>query len=179
VSPHVLSMKWPGCRSPRRTWNAGARHAAQRLLESTARTATDVELTTELLEGQPVPGIQHLASERRAALLVTGPAARGRLDRFLIGSVASELAANAPCPLVAVPRGAALEDSGPVLAGYDGSQHNLRAARHAAALAARLGRELVLLHVVRRDRDEGVPDTELARELHAAAVPGRIRTGRR
>jgi nucleotide-binding universal stress UspA family protein len=49
----------------------------------------------------------------------------------------------------------------------------MRAARHAAALAARLGRELVLLHVVRRDRDEGVrPDTDLARELHAAAVRG-------
>jgi hypothetical protein len=36
-----------------------------------------------------------------------------------------------------------------------------------------VGRELVLLHVVRRDRDEGVrPDTDLARELHAAAVRG-------
>jgi nucleotide-binding universal stress UspA family protein len=63
-----------------------AHHAAQGLLESTARTATDVELATELLEGQPVPELQRLASQRRAAVLVTGTAARGGLDRFLIGS---------------------------------------------------------------------------------------------
>jgi nucleotide-binding universal stress UspA family protein len=148
-----------------------ARGAAHRLLATGAQTATDVELTTELLEGHPAPEIARLASERRAALLVAGTAARKGLDRFLVGSVASELAAGAPCPLVAVPRGAALEDPGPVLAGYDGSEHSLRAARHAAALAARLGRELVLLHVA--GRDEGVrPDAELARELHGAGVRG-------
>jgi len=150
-----------------------ARDAAHRLLATAAPAAPGVELTTELLEGQPVPELQRLASERRAALLVTGTAAREGLDRFLIGSVASDLAAHAPCPLVAVPRGAALEEAGPVLAGYDGSEHSLRAARHAAALAALLGRELVLLHVVERGRDEGVrPDAELAKELHAAAVRG-------
>ena len=87
---------------------------------------------------------------------------------MLVGSVSGALAAAAPCPVVAVPRGAALEEPGPVVAGYDGSAHSLRAARHAAALAARLGRELVLLHVT---GDEGVrPDEELARELYAAGV---------
>jgi len=150
-----------------------ARDAAHRLLGAAARTATGVELTTELLEGEPVPELHRLASDRRAALLVTGTAALEGLDRFLIGSVASDLAAHAPCPLVAVPPGSALEEAGPLLAGYDGSEHSLRAARHAAALAALLGRELVLLHVVERGRDEGVrPDAELARELHAAAVRG-------
>jgi nucleotide-binding universal stress UspA family protein len=41
-----------------------------------------VELTTELREGQPVAELQRLASQRRAALLVTGTAAR----EGLIGS---------------------------------------------------------------------------------------------
>lgn len=148
------------------------RDAAHRLLETTSRTATGVELTTELLEGEPVPELKRLASERGAVLLVTGTAAPGGLERFLIGSVAGEIATVAPCPLVAVPEGAALEEAGPVLAGYDGSEHSLRAARHAAALAARMGRELVLLHVPGA-RHEGVrPDAELARELHAAGVRG-------
>jgi nucleotide-binding universal stress UspA family protein len=84
--------------------------------------------------------------------------------------VSGSLAAAAPCPLVVVPRGAALEEPGPIVVGYDGSDHSLRAARHAAGLAARLGRELVLVHVT---GDEGVePDEELARELYAAGVGG-------
>ena len=133
---------------------------------------TGVELATELAEGQVVAELRRLAVARWAALLVAGTAARGGLDRVLLGSVSGELAAAAPCPLVAVPRGAALEEPGPVVAGYDGSAHSLRAARHAAALAARLGRELVLVHVT---GDESVrPDEELARELSAgAARPGR------
>jgi nucleotide-binding universal stress UspA family protein len=72
--------------------------------------------------------------------------------------------------VVAAPRGAALDEPGPVVAGYDGSPHSVRAARHAAALAARLGRELVLLHVT---RDRGVEaGEELARELYAAGISG-------
>jgi nucleotide-binding universal stress UspA family protein len=85
----------------------------------------------------------------------------------LIGSVSGALAAEAPCPLVAVPRGAALEAPGAVVAGYDRSAHSLRAARHAAALAARLGRELVLVCVT---GDEDTRPDDLARELSRAGV---------
>ncbi|HET8757459.1 MAG TPA: universal stress protein, partial [Solirubrobacteraceae bacterium] len=105
-----------------------------------------------------------------AVALVAGTAARGGVERVLLGSVAGALAAAAPCPLVAVPRGAALDEPGPVVVGYDGSPHSLRAARHAAALAARLRRELVLLHVT---TGEGVQaDEALARDLYAAGVAG-------
>src|SRR3954447_9604395 len=71
-----------------------ARDRARHLLEAAARAITAVEPATELLEGQPVPELQRLAERRSAALLVTGTAARGGLDRILIGSVASELAAR-------------------------------------------------------------------------------------
>jgi nucleotide-binding universal stress UspA family protein len=147
-----------------------ARLAARKLLHDTAGTVTDVEVATWLEEGQPVSGLQRLATERRAALLVAGAAWRAGLDRVVVGSVSGELAAVAPCPLVAVPRGAALDEPGPIIAGYDGSVHSLRAARHAAALSAQLGRELLLLHVT---GDEGVrPSEELARELYAAGLRG-------
>jgi nucleotide-binding universal stress UspA family protein len=83
-----------------------ARVAARRLLDDTAGAVTGAELETKLEEGQPVPELRRLATERRATLLVAGAAARGGLDRILIGSVAGRLAAVAPCPLVVVPRSA-------------------------------------------------------------------------
>ncbi len=147
-----------------------SRRAARLLLDHAAESVRDVDVTTELVEGQVVAELLGLADARWATLLVAGTAARGGIDRVLVGSVSGALAAAAPCPVISVPRGAALEEPGPVVAGYDGSPHSRRAARHAAALAARLGRELVLLHVT---GDEGVrPDEKLARELYAAGVGG-------
>jgi nucleotide-binding universal stress UspA family protein len=112
------------------------RQRARRQVEAAGDLVRGTDVQTELLEGQPIPSLLELAAGRRARLLVTGTAARVGLERILIGSVTSELAAHSPCPVIAVPRAAALEEPGPVLAGYDGSDHGLRAARHAAALAA-------------------------------------------
>lgn len=148
-----------------------ARLNASRLLDHRAQEVGEPTLETELVEGRPVPELLRRATETRASLLVTGTATRAALNRVLIGSVASDLAARAPCPVVTVTRGAALEEQGPVLAGYDGSEHSLRAARHAAALAARLERSLVLLHVA--DGDERVDVApSLADELATAAMRG-------
>jgi nucleotide-binding universal stress UspA family protein len=147
-----------------------ARRAAHLLLRDASASVTGVEVATDLVEGQVVPELLELAEARWASLLMTGTAARVGIDRVLVGSVSGALAAAAPCPVVAVPRGAALEEPGPVVAGYDGSAHSLRAARHAAALAARLDRELVLLPVTRGKAAKA--DEELARELYAAGVGG-------
>jgi nucleotide-binding universal stress UspA family protein len=145
-----------------------ARRAAHLLLRDAAAIVTGIEVETELVEGQIVPELLDLAEARWARLLVAGTAARAGIERMLVGSVSGALAATAPCPVVAVPRGAALEEPGPVVAGYDGSAHSLRAARYAAALATRLGRELVLLHVTAEDAVR--PDEKLARELYTAGV---------
>jgi nucleotide-binding universal stress UspA family protein len=149
-----------------------ARERARRLLGASAELVRGTEHQTELLEGEPIPALLELAAGRHGRLLVTGTAARVGLERILAGSVTSELAAHSPCPVVAVPRAAALEEPGPVLAGFDGSEHGLRAARHAAALAVELKRDVVLVHVAKSGDEVLRPDRELADELYAAAAPG-------
>ena len=147
-----------------------ARRRAQRQLAAAAERLSGTEVQPELLEGDPIAGLLELAASRGAGLLVTGTAARVGLDRILIGSVTSELGARSPCPVIAVPRAAALEEPGPLLAGHDGSEHGLRAARHAAALAAQLKRDVVLVHVAGRGDETMRSDRELAGELYAAAA---------
>jgi nucleotide-binding universal stress UspA family protein len=146
-----------------------ARLGARRILERAAETVTDVAVHTEMPEDLPVPALLEAATAHDATLLVAGTAARAGLDRVLIGSVAGELAAHAPCPMIAVARAAALSEPGPIVAGYDGSTHSERAARHAARLAARMGRHLVLVHAAGEDEQVSI-DPELPRALYAAAA---------
>ena len=111
-----------------------------------------------MLTGWPATVIRRRAADCGATLLVSGTAARQGLQHLLHGSVSGALAADAPCPVVVVPPDAALREPGPVLVGDDGSEHGRRAVRHAEALAARLDRGLVRVHV-----EDGDPVEELAR----------------
>jgi len=146
-----------------------ARLEARAMLARAGRLVGDVEL---FAEGDPSRVLVDLVAEHDADLVVAGTAARAPLERILHGSVAADLVHRAICPVVVVGPGATLDHDGPVVAGYDGSPHSLRAARHAARLAARLGRELVLLHVVAPGEEPVEADARLAAELHAAIEPG-------
>jgi nucleotide-binding universal stress UspA family protein len=125
---------------------ARARLAARRELERAA-AGLGGAATYAVHDGRPAAVLAALAAERDAMLLVSGTSARAGLDHVLQGGLPGRLAAEAPCPIVTVAAGAAVGDDGPVLAGDDGSAHAHRALRHAAALAERLGRELVTLTV--------------------------------
>ena len=138
---------------------------ARRELAAAVGGLDGVAATYDVHEGRPVAVLQAHAAERRAELLVSGTAARGGLGHMLQGSVSGRLAAAAPCPVVVVPPDAVVGGAGPVLAGDDGSDHAARAMRHAAALAARLGRELVT-----RVIDDGEPVAELAEAARAASA---------
>jgi nucleotide-binding universal stress UspA family protein len=137
----------------------------ERIVEEAARAALQDALSAlphgdvagRVLTGSPAHAIRSHAADRAAILLVSGTAARRGLQHLLHGSVAGALAAGAPCPVVTVPPGAALREPGPVLVGDDGSDHGRRAARHAEALATRLGRGLLRIHV-----ECGDPVEELA-----------------
>ena len=144
------------------------RARVRKLLDRSAGRLAAIPHTTAVGDGPPVPVLLGLAAEHQARLVVTGTATPGPLDRVLVGSVSSELATKATCPVVVVPEDAMLAATGPVVAGYDGSSDSLRAARHSAALAARLERELVLVHVTDAAAEDVRADAQLARELQDA-----------
>ena len=137
-------------------------------LATIARASPGIRTSATVVEGLPVPTLRELATERRAGMLVTGTAAREGLEHVLQGSVARELAAAAPCPVTVVPPDAAVGEAGPVIVGDDGSDHGRRAVGHASVIAARLGREVVRMHV-----EEGDPGTvigEAARDRRACLI---------
>jgi nucleotide-binding universal stress UspA family protein len=128
----------------------------RRIQQSVVEPLPDNDVKTLVLDGLVVPTLHDAAAERRAMLLVSGTAARGGLEHVLKGSVAGTLAANAPCPVMTVPPDAAIAEPGPVLVGDDGSDHARRAVHHAAALADRLGRELVRMEADGDDPVQGL-----------------------
>jgi nucleotide-binding universal stress UspA family protein len=134
-----------------------AEDAARADLESALAALPHADVMGSVLTGSPADVIRRRAADRAATLLVSGTAARRGLQYLLGGSVSGALAAGAPCPVVTVPPDAAVGEPGPVLVGDDGSVHSRRAVRHAQALAARLRRGLVEVHV-----EEGDPVKALA-----------------
>lgn len=116
------------------------------------------DVTGSVLTGWPASVIRQRAAQLGAALLVSGTAARRGLEHLLQGTVSGALAADAPCPVVVVPPDAVLRETGPVLVGDDGSAHGRRAVGVAEALAGRLERGLMRMHV-----EDGDPAEELAR----------------
>jgi nucleotide-binding universal stress UspA family protein len=137
-------------------------------LATTTKLLTGIDHTSELVEGRVVPEMLRLTSEHDARVLITGSDVRTPLERMMNGSVSSDLAAAAPCPVVVVTENAALHQPGPVIVAFDGSGDSLRAIRHGAILARGLHRSLVLVHVVPRGASAPTDD-DIALKLQAAA----------
>lgn len=87
-------------------------------------------------------------ASRGAQLLVVGSRGVGGFAELLLGSVSSQVAAHAHCPVAVLHRGedADVDRSGPVVVGVDGSPRATAAAVLAAREAHRRGRPVVLVH---------------------------------
>jgi nucleotide-binding universal stress UspA family protein len=148
-----------------------AEDTAEEELMAVLSALPHADVAGRVLTGLPETVIRRRAADGAAQLLVTGTGARAGLQRLLHGSVSGTLAADAPCPVVVVPPDAVLDEPGPLLVGDDGSEHGRRAVRHAEALAARLGRDVVTTRIEGGDPVEGL--TGAAREQRAClAVVG-------
>jgi nucleotide-binding universal stress UspA family protein len=98
----------------------------------------DLEVTTRLgLLGSVAHGIQELAEDASAALIIVGSSHRGRVGRVLAGTVGTRLLHGSPCPVAIAPRG---YDRRPVslkrfAVGYDGTPESELALKQARFLA--------------------------------------------
>jgi nucleotide-binding universal stress UspA family protein len=85
-----------------------------------------------------VRGLQEIAEERHANLLVVGSTQRAGLGTVLLGSVGQRLLHNAPCAVAVVPRGyrdRALGEPRVIAAAFNGSAESSQALDAAAKLA--------------------------------------------
>ena len=61
-----------------------------------------VRATTALIDGTPAREITRFAKKKHADLLIIGTHGRTGLARLFLGSVASQIVATAPCPVMTV-----------------------------------------------------------------------------
>ncbi len=114
-------------------------------------------------EGLPAETILERSASDGAELIVMGTGRRGIAASMFLGSVSSGVVKRSPRPVVLVPAHARpLSGPGPILAALDDDALAPGTAALAAGLAQRLGRELVLAHVV---------EPELGAVTMAGAVP--------
>jgi len=107
------------------------------------RLHPDVPVTTELVEGSPIPILED--ASKQAALVVLGSRGMGGFTGILTGSTAIATIARAHCPVVVV-RGDQPDPAGPVVVGVDGSPASDIALAWAYEEASARGVDLVAVH---------------------------------
>lgn len=110
----------------------------------------DLEHSHVELQDSPTHGIQRLADEESADLIVVGSTHRGAFGRVLPGSVGEILLAGAPCPVAVAPRGYARGDHpriGLIGVGYDGFEESKLALAEAVRIAREAGARLRVISV--------------------------------
>lgn len=139
-------------------------------------------LRFRLREGEPVREILREAQEDEHDLIIMGTRGYRGLKRWLIGSIAQEVAFHAPCSILVAKN---LAPGQGVLVGTDGSDHAQEAVRQAGTLAEALGVRLKVLAVAekedQRERERAEENLHQALELLAplklSALEPVVRTG--
>jgi nucleotide-binding universal stress UspA family protein len=142
----------------------------QKMLEQAAADLVErwPGLAVEVRQVAGGPGATLVEESRRAELVVVGSRGLGGFAGLLLGSVGTQVASHAHCPVLVVrPAEEPIPVAGPVLVGVDGSEPAELAVGQAADEATRRGTGLVLTHVRPPDGERRVPD-EVA-ETPAAA----------
>lgn len=115
-------------------------------LEDLTRIAADLDCTdVDVVVDIGIPSALLLAASDTAELLVLGSRGRGGFTSLLLGSVGSQVASHANCPVIVMrndPRAGASE----IIVGLDGSPHSMAALDFAFDEASRHGYSLVAVH---------------------------------
>jgi nucleotide-binding universal stress UspA family protein len=136
----------------------GLRHDAERIvaaaLAEAQRAQPGVTASGAVVDGA-APAVL-LREARHATLVVVGDRGLGGFGSLVLGSVAVQVAAHAPCPVL-VARGESRRD-GPVVVGVDGSAVSDAAVGFAFEEAALRGTDLVAVHAWRFPVSTGAGD---------------------
>ncbi|PKZ63953.1 universal stress protein UspA [Gordonia terrae] len=122
------------------------RHDAQRAVDEAVgharAVAPSIAVSGHLIEGGAALALREISS--RANLLVLGRRGKGGVKGLLLGSVSTDVAAHANCPVVVVSGPAPA--SGPVVVGVDGSRAARTALEYAFEHADLLRTSLLAVH---------------------------------
>jgi nucleotide-binding universal stress UspA family protein len=138
------------------------------------------DVTVECLRGLPAPQLRHRAEQLGAALFIVGSSGRSAVMATLLGSTSRRLLHDAELPVV-IARGVDAEEerAGPVVCGVTGPLGQARhVARHAAGLAQRMERPLVVatvdspLHAARRMADDTALWLDVPEGVQTVALEG-------
>ena len=135
--------------------------------------------TCVIADPSPARGLQSLAEQDGAALIVIGSSHRGAIGRVLAGTTAERLLHGAPCPVAVVPLGYRKREQSPIRTigvGYDASDESQRALNAASDAARRLDADLRIVRIF----DAGTIGTPavLAEPVRRAAVQEAERSAR-
>lgn len=124
-----------------------AREAMKSEVAAAGAQEPAASVTGEVREGPPIEVL--LDAARDARLLVVATRGTGALGELVVGSTGTALAGQAACPVVVVPSAkepGTVAETGPVVAGVDGSAHGQAALRLALEEASLHGRSVVVVH---------------------------------
>jgi nucleotide-binding universal stress UspA family protein len=153
----VLVCAYPYDDVPGRGANTGYRQYLREDAEAAIERAVDGIDELPLLRSRPIPetspakGIQKVATQEGASLIVIGSSGRGGVGRVFAGTTAERLLHGAPCPVAVAPRdfyahGAG--DIGTITVGYDGSTEAKAALVGARTIARVRGARLRLVEIL-------------------------------
>ncbi|MBF9326995.1 universal stress protein [Mycobacteroides chelonae] len=147
VSRDYLYIRDPATQDRVYRWQ---RHHCEEVLQRAEAIAADAEgnalpdIRTDLIFGKPVPVIVDISKDSR--VLVVGRRGLGTFDRLMAGSVSSDLARHAHCPVAVVQDEPGRNQDGPVIVGIDGSPISESAIALAFDEASHRGVPLVAMH---------------------------------
>lgn len=160
-----------------------AERARQRLDSFAGELTTgEVAVSTRLESGDPVKRILELAAELDVDLLALGTHGRRGFRKWVLGSVTDQLLRRAPCSVLTVgspPRPVRHRERLPyerILSAVDFSEGSLLALDEAIAFWRKSRGELVLVHVLEPEHEEGL-DAEAARARLSRALPDPVPEG--
>lgn len=122
-----------------------------RAVRRAREVATDIEIQAEISTNSPAATL--VAASDHAALIVIGGSGHGKFTSLLAGSIATQVATHARCPVL-VARGHATP-GGDVVVGIDDSATSADAVGFAFDEAARRGARLHAVHAWRRPTPTG------------------------